>query len=155
MIGIVSALTPEFADRYDLVRGVLPPDVPHLARVVALAFGIALIWLARGLARRKERAWQLAVGVVAVSVAAHLAKGLDVEEAATGVVLLAALFRYRRQFSAPGEPAVLRPLARVLVALALVGLMLTLRETVPMYEVFENALVLLVVLRAFRALYLW
>jgi lysyl-tRNA synthetase class 2 len=155
VIGIVSALTPEFANRYDLVRGVLPPGVPHAARVVALAFGIALIWLARGLARRKERAWQLAVAVVAVSVAAHLAKGLDVEEAATGVVLLAALFRYRKQFIAPGEPAVLRPLARVLVALTLVAVLLTLRETVTLNEVFENALVLLGVLLTFRALYLW
>jgi lysyl-tRNA synthetase class 2 len=155
VIGIVSALTPEFADRYDLVRGVLPPDVPHLARVVALAFGIALIWLARGLARRKERAWQLAVAVVAVSVAAHLAKGLDVEEAATGILLLAALFRYRKQFTAPGEPAVLRPLARVLVALTLVAFLLTLRETVPLRENIESALILLGVLLTFRALYLW
>jgi lysyl-tRNA synthetase class 2 len=155
VIGIVSALTPEFADRYDLIRGVLPPDVPHAARVVALAFGIALIVLARGLAQRKERAWQLAVAVVAVSVAAHLAKGLDVEEAATGVVLLAALFRYRKQFNAPGEPAVLRPLARVLVALALVAFLLTLRETVPLGDNIESALILLGVLLTFRALYLW
>jgi lysyl-tRNA synthetase, class II len=155
VIGIVSALTPEFANRYDVVRGVLPPGVPHAARVVALAFGIALIWLARGLARRKQRAWQLAVAVVAVSVAAHLAKGLDVEEAATGVVLLAALFRYRKQFTAPGEPAVLRPLARVLAALTLVGLLLTLRETVALNALVENALVLLGVLLTFRALYLW
>ena len=40
LISIVSALTPEFADRYDLVRGVLPPGLPEAARVVALAFGI-------------------------------------------------------------------------------------------------------------------
>src|SRR5205807_5664294 len=76
VIGIISATTPEFADRYRLVRGVLPPDVPNVARIVALAFGLMLIWLARGLARRKQRAWLLAVVVVAVSVAAHLARGL-------------------------------------------------------------------------------
>jgi lysyl-tRNA synthetase class 2 len=155
LIGIVSALTPEFANRYDLVRGVLPPGVPHAARVVALAFGIALIWLARGLARRKRRAWQLAVAVVAVSVTAHLAKGLDVEEAVTGVVLLAALFRYRAEFTAPGEPAILRPLARVILALAAVGLLLTLRATATFLDDLENALILLGVLLAFRALYLW
>src|ERR1051326_1171867 len=98
LIGIVSALTPEFADRYDLVRGVLPPGLPEAARVIALAFGIALVWLARGLSRRKQRAWQLAVVVVAVAAAAHLAKGLDVEEAGVSLVLLGALWRYRREF---------------------------------------------------------
>jgi hypothetical protein len=32
VIGIVSALTPEMANRLDLVRGVLPPGVPAAAR---------------------------------------------------------------------------------------------------------------------------
>jgi len=81
LIGVVSALTPEMASRSELVRGVLPPGVPETARVVALALGLALIWLSRSLARRKHRAWQLAIGVVVASAAAHLAKGLDFEEA--------------------------------------------------------------------------
>ncbi len=50
-----------------LVDGVLPPGVPDAARTVALALGIGLIWLSRGLARRKARAWWLAVGVVTAS----------------------------------------------------------------------------------------
>src|SRR5262249_59379480 len=64
VIGIVSALTPEIAGRFDFVRGVLPPGLPAVARVFALAFGIALVWLSRSLARRRHRAWQLAVGLV-------------------------------------------------------------------------------------------
>jgi lysyl-tRNA synthetase, class II len=155
LIGIVSALTPEFADRSQLVRGVLPPGLPEAARVVALAFGIALIWLARGLARRKQRAWQLAVVVVAVAAAAHLAKGLDFEEASVSLLLLAALWRYRAQFTAPGEPAVLRPLARVLVMIAVVAGLVGLREILVVSDDVDNALVLLGVLLTFRALYLW
>src|ERR671936_1249438 len=109
VIGIVSAVTPEMAGRYDFVRGVLPPGVPHAARIAALAFGLALIWLSRSLARRRRRAWQLAVvAVIAVSLA-HLAKGLDVEEAALGLVLLVALIRYRRRFDVPGDPLQIRP----------------------------------------------
>ncbi len=42
-IGVASALTPEMADRFRIVHGVLPPGVPEAARVLALAFGIALI----------------------------------------------------------------------------------------------------------------
>src|SRR4029077_9087656 len=77
VLGVVSALTPEMADRFHVVRGVLPPGVPEAARVLALAFGLALIWLSLSRARRRRRAWQLAVLVVVASAVAHLAKGLD------------------------------------------------------------------------------
>ena len=76
-VGIVSALTPEFANRSDFVRGVLPPGAPGAARILALAFGLALVWLSRLLARRRRRAWQLAVALVTGISLAHLAKGLD------------------------------------------------------------------------------
>ena len=109
-IGVASALTPEMADRLRLVRGVLPPGFPTAARVGALAFGILLIWLSRSLARRRRRAWQLAVVVVLGSAVLHLAKGLDFEEAIVSLALLAALVRYRSRFDVPGDPASTRPL---------------------------------------------
>jgi lysyl-tRNA synthetase, class II len=120
-IGIASALTPELASRSELVDGVLPPGVPDAARVVALAFGVALVWLSRALARRRHRAWQLAVALVVASAAAHLAKGLDVEEAAASLVLLAALWRYRRRFDVPGDPRSLPPVLGVVFAAVAVG----------------------------------
>ncbi|MHB8469938.1 MAG: bifunctional lysylphosphatidylglycerol flippase/synthetase MprF [Gaiellaceae bacterium] len=117
VIGFASALTPGMADRIDLVRGVLPPGVPAAARVGALAFGLALVWLSRSLARRRRRAWQLAVSVVVASAVAHLAKGLDIEEAAISLALLAALVRYRRRFDVPGDPGTLRPALALAVGL--------------------------------------
>jgi lysyl-tRNA synthetase class 2 len=120
-IGVASALTPEMADRIDFVRGVLPPGLPAAARVGALAFGVALIWLSRSLARRRRRAWELAVAIVVASAAAHLAKGLDVEEALASLALLAALVRYRRRFDVPGDPAALRPLLAVVLTLCAGG----------------------------------
>jgi lysyl-tRNA synthetase class 2 len=110
VIGIVSALTPEMADRVELVRGVLPPGWPEAARVLTVAFGIGLIWLSRSLAKRRRRAWQLAVAVVLASAVAHLAKGLDFEEAIVSLLLLAALVRWRHRFDVPGDPASIRPL---------------------------------------------
>jgi lysyl-tRNA synthetase class 2 len=118
VIGLVSALTPEMADRFDVVRGVLPPGLPEAARVLSVAFGIGLIWLSRSLAKRRRRAWQLAVAVVVASAAAHLAKGLDFEEAAISLLLLVALVRWRRRFEVPGDPASVQPLLRLGVALA-------------------------------------
>jgi lysyl-tRNA synthetase, class II len=115
-IGIASALTPEFANRYDVVNGVLPPGVPTAARVFALAFGIALVWISRSLARRKQRAWQLAVVIVVASAVAHLAKGLDFEEATISLLLLAALVRWRRTFDVPGDPRAVRPVLVIAIA---------------------------------------
>ena len=119
LLGVISSLTPELASRSDLVRGVLPPGMPAAARVGALAFGIVLVWLSRSLARRRRRAWQLAVALVVASAAAHLAKGLDVEEATVSLLLLVALVRYRRRFDVPGDPATTRPLLGLGAALVM------------------------------------
>ncbi|HEU5245153.1 MAG TPA: phosphatidylglycerol lysyltransferase domain-containing protein, partial [Gaiellaceae bacterium] len=118
VIGIVSALTPEMAGRLELVGGVLPPGWPEAARVLTVAFGIGLIWLSRSLARRRQRAWQLAVAVVVASAVAHLAKGLDFEEAAISLLLLVALVRWRRRFDVPGDPGSARLLLGLGAALA-------------------------------------
>ena len=41
VMSVASAITPSIASRSEFVRGVLPPGVPSVARVLALAFGIA------------------------------------------------------------------------------------------------------------------
>jgi lysyl-tRNA synthetase, class II len=157
LLSIVSAVTPEMADRMRLVQGLLPPGVPAAARTIVLALGLGTIWLSRGLARRKRRAWALAVAVVAASAVAHLAGGLDVEEALVHTALLIALFRTRRQFVAPGDPATIRPLVQVAIALA-VGILLLLGGLYLTDDVslrIERGLVLAVGALAFRALWLW
>jgi lysylphosphatidylglycerol synthetase-like protein (DUF2156 family) len=117
-IGLVSALTPEMAGRLDVVQGVLPPGWPEAARVLTVGCALGLIWLSRSLAKRRRRAWQLAVVVVVASAVAHLAKGLDFEEAAISLLLLAALVRWRRRFDVPGDPASVRPLLALCAGLA-------------------------------------
>jgi len=121
VIGVASALTPAMRDRFQIVGGVLPPGGIAAARVGALAFGIALVWLSRSLARRRRRAWQLAVIVVVASAVAHMAKGLDFEESTISLALLAALLWYRRRFDVPGDPGATRPLLGVATAAAATG----------------------------------
>ena len=118
VIGLVSALTPEMADRVDIVRAILPPGWPEAARVLTIACGLGLIWLSRSLAKRRRRAWQLAVAIVVASAVAHLAKGLDFEEATVSLLLLVALVRRRRCFDVPGDPASVRPLLGLCAVLA-------------------------------------
>jgi lysyl-tRNA synthetase class 2 len=157
LISIVSALTPEAAARVDLVRGVLPPGVPEAARTIALALGLGMVFLARGLARRKRRAWLLAVALVIASAVAHLVKGLDVEEATVHLVLLVALLRARRHFVAPGDPATVRPLVQVGAALvvATAALLVGLADTDAYSHRIGVALAILVAALGFRALWLW
>jgi lysylphosphatidylglycerol synthetase-like protein (DUF2156 family) len=121
VVGIISALTPEMADRLQIVHGVLPPGWPEAARILTVSLGVGLIWLSRSLARRRRRAWQLAVVVVVASAVAHLAKGLDFEESAISLLLLVALVRGRRRFDVPGDPASVRPLLSLGAALAAIA----------------------------------
>ncbi|MGH3050942.1 MAG: phosphatidylglycerol lysyltransferase domain-containing protein, partial [Gaiellaceae bacterium] len=157
VIGIVSALTPEMANRVRLVQGVMPPGSLAAARIGALAFGIALVWLSRSLARRRRRAWQLAVALVIGSAAAHLAKGLDVEEATVSLALLVALVRYRSRFDVPGDPATVRPLlglAAALGAIAAVSIGAELRgDELP--DRASDFLTASGLVLGFLALYLW
>jgi lysyl-tRNA synthetase, class II len=118
VLSIVSALTPDFASRFHVLREAFPPGVLDAAAVVTVAFGVGLLWLSRALARRKRRAWQLAVALVLGVSIAHLVKGLDYEETIASVVLLLALLRYRKTFDSPGDPTMIRPLLQVAVALA-------------------------------------
>jgi lysyl-tRNA synthetase class 2 len=157
LVSIVSALTPEMANRLDLVRGILPPGVPGAARTLVLALGIGMVWLSRGLARRKRRAWWLAVAVVFASAVAHLAKGLDIEEASMHVLLLVLLFRSRRQFVAPGDPATVLPLVQVGLAIVVCGLFgaIGYLDGDAYSARIETAVALAIGALAFRGLWLW
>jgi lysyl-tRNA synthetase, class II len=155
LTGIASALTPELANRVDVVRAALPPGAPAAARIATLSFGLALVWLSRSLARRRRRAWQLAVALVVGIALGHLAKGLDVEEAASALILLAALVRYRRRFEVPGDPHALRPLLATALALAATGGLTVWLELDAGPDRVEDMLAAASLVAAFRALYLW
>lgn len=111
MVDIVTAIRPTLTDRYDVFQAMLPTGTTTLAGSITFAAGAALLLLAGGLARRKRRAWLLAVGLIAFAAAAHLARGFDAEEAIGSAVLLGALLALRGRFDVSGDPTSLRPLA--------------------------------------------
>jgi lysyl-tRNA synthetase class 2 len=156
VIALVSALTPDFADRARFVRSVLPPGFPELARLLTFAFGIALLLVSRSLARRRRRAWMLAlVAVVGVSIS-HLVKGLDFEEALVSLLLVVALLHYRTRFDVPGDPAVRRPVAGSILATAAaagLGVALDTRGMLP--DRLEELIGVAAVILALWALRLW
>ena len=126
-VGIVSALTPELSSRFEIVQGILPPGVPAAARIATLAFGLGLVWLSRSLARRRRRAWTLAVVLV----------------------------RYRTRFDVPSEPVAWRPAVATGCALgAAVGGALAL-EARGTADRASDALAAVALVLAFRALHMW
>ncbi len=82
--------------------------------------GLLLILLARGLARRKRRAWQLATALLCGSAALNALHGFNHGALATALVAIALVAR-RRDFDARGDPGARpRVIARAAVFLALV-----------------------------------
>jgi lysylphosphatidylglycerol synthetase-like protein (DUF2156 family) len=156
LLSIASALLPH-AHGMSLMEGALPPEVPDTARTALIALGLGLIWLSRGLARGKRRAWVLAVCAVFASAVAHLARGLDVGEACLHLLLLTLLWRARRRFVAPGDPTVVRPLVQIGAALVVFCsvLLVQVYDTDVYSERIENALLIAVGGLAVRALWLW
>ena len=156
-ISIVSALTPDLASRSEVIRGALPEGAMQFAGAITIAFGVALLWLSLALARRKRRAWQLALVLMAGTAVSHLVKGLDVEEATASLVVLAGLLAYRRSFTVRGCPHSVRPLLfEVVAAGALVGaLSADAAGLISLPEKIGDAFAILLGILLFGALYLW
>jgi len=76
--------------------------------VVSAVLGLGLITVAVQLARRKRRAWAIAMVLFAAAALVHLIKGPDPLAAALDVGMLVALASYRTEFRAHGDASSLR-----------------------------------------------
>ncbi len=104
LIDLVSALTRAERARLHELATLVPGELTTASNALTLVTGILLVLLARGLRRRKRRAWQVAVGLLLSSIALHALKGLDVEEAAVACLLLVGMVVLRNEFYAEGDP---------------------------------------------------
>ncbi len=157
LLGIVSALTPGIASRVETLQTLLPTIASTAARFVVLAVGIALVWLARALAERRRRAWQLAVMLAATSVGAHVIRGLDVEEATVGALLVVLLVRYRPRFTVPGPRDITAPFVGSVAGLVAAAAFLEWSEHLetPPPGVVTRLAQMIAILLAARAFALW
>ncbi len=105
VIDVLSAVTPGIRARVALLERILPLHIEYGHLAAALA-GIGLVFLSRGLWRRKRMAWGLTLALLALSVVSHLAKGLDYEEAIIASALLVWLLtQYRAFYARPDVPS--------------------------------------------------
>jgi lysyl-tRNA synthetase class 2 len=84
------------------LRNLTPDAVGPLARAAGTLLGLALLFAARGLARRRRRAWQLAVVVASLAAALHALHGLS-RGTPVSVVILILLVARRDAFALPGD----------------------------------------------------
>ncbi len=105
-----------------LIASLAPERVHGIGDALVAPVGLALVVAARGLARRKQRAWQVSVALLCGLMVLHLQHRFGYGAIATGLVTVALLAR-RHDFDAPGDPdAHPRILLRaVLFAAAILG----------------------------------
>lgn len=94
-VNVISALTPELPARLALLGQLAPDRLVLAAHAAVLPAGLALLVLSVYLARRRQRALWLTVGILVSLGALELLKGLDVEEALSSWGL-AGLLAWRR-----------------------------------------------------------
>jgi lysyl-tRNA synthetase class 2 len=104
-----------------LLHSMTPDAAGPLAHATGVLAAIAMLVAARGLARQRRRAWQVAVGVASLSTGLHVLYGLDHGTLASTVVLVLLLAR-RHDFDRPGDTSTRRAVAiRLLTALAVIA----------------------------------
>jgi lysyl-tRNA synthetase class 2 len=104
VVGLVSTMTPEWSGRLATMQDYFSPVGPRVADGLTVAASFGLLLLARGLARRRHRAWQAAIVLLTVGAVLHVLKGLDVEEAAFYLTVAGLLWWRRADFDAAGDP---------------------------------------------------
>ncbi|MFJ6571790.1 phosphatidylglycerol lysyltransferase domain-containing protein [Streptomyces sp. NPDC091292] len=102
---IVSAVVPRIREgRFENIALYVPGLADDVARAGSLAAGILLVMLAGGLRRRKQRAWQAAVVLLALSAVLQGVRHHALVPAAVSAALCVTLVAERRQFRALGDP---------------------------------------------------
>ena len=100
---VVSGATPAFNNRLALLQDVLPLWVLEGSHFLGSVLGVWLLFVARGLLRRLDAAWWLALSLAAASLLVSLAKGLAFVEAGILAFLIVLLLLTRHRFRRPAS----------------------------------------------------
>lgn len=121
-LNLASALYGWRFGRFESIDAWFPFEVTRGSRALMVLAGLALIVVGRGLARRKQAAWSIAVGMTLTSIVLHLLHHASIGRASLSALLLVELFRQRHRFTARSDPFRLRD---ALLAAPVLGLALT------------------------------
>jgi len=99
-LNLLAAILP--GDNEGILRTLTPDAVRPTERAVGVLAAVAMIVAARGLARRRRRAWQVATAVAGLSTFLHVLHGLNDGTLASCVALVLLVAR-RHDFDRPGD----------------------------------------------------
>ncbi len=116
VINVLSAVTPSVRYRLRLLEQYSPFSVSTGGHLTAALAGFALLLLSVSLWRRKQLGWVLTLGILVISIFAHLLKGLDYEEASLAALVLGFHIHLRPYFHARSDTPSVRQGLQVLVA---------------------------------------
>jgi lysylphosphatidylglycerol synthetase-like protein (DUF2156 family) len=109
LLDFISAVTPPWRERLEVLLRWFPLGVSQAASALVALAGVALVLLSRGVRRGQRQAWSVSVALLVGSGVLHVVKGGDLEEAALAAAVAFFLLRNRGCFGA----AVDRPSQKV------------------------------------------
>jgi phosphatidylglycerol lysyltransferase len=92
IVNIISSITPALPGRLKLVNEFLPSGLINSSNELVLAVGLLLILLSVFLLQGSIRAWYIGLFLTGLSVAGHLVKGADFEEALLAMLAFLSLY---------------------------------------------------------------
>jgi lysyl-tRNA synthetase, class II len=102
---ILGIFKPDLVHKLHKINYLVPPGTLTTGiRTASLIIGLMLLMLAHGLRRRKRRAFQAVVALLAFDIAIHFIHSTRILTAVVSLVLLIALLYFRDEFYAEGDP---------------------------------------------------
>jgi lysyl-tRNA synthetase, class II len=104
---ILSVILPAWHERLQRLHrfaGMVPGTEIAVDSTAIVITGLMLLMLSHGMRRRKRRAWQAVISLLAFNIVIHLVHGLHVVLAAVSLATLGALLYYSDHFYARGDP---------------------------------------------------
>src|ERR1700744_4896477 len=116
---VVAVFKPGWHDRLHKVNAVVPGTLTNVTRTSDVIIGLLLLMLARGLRRRKRRAWQAVIALLAFDIVIHFLHFPHVipVSGVVAIVVLAVLLYRHEDFYAVGDMRTRRTAAWVFVGL--------------------------------------
>jgi phosphatidylglycerol lysyltransferase len=115
LVNIISALTPAVPERMLFLKNWLPEGLPAMSNGLVLVIGLFLLILFVFLLQGSKRAWYVGFVLSVVSMAGHLLKGIDYEEAILAFVAAIMLWRTREFYQLRAHKELTRMSAQILL----------------------------------------
>ena len=108
VVNILSGLTPSLPVRIQLLRNYLPLSAIHASVALTIVLGFFLLTTAFYLFQGWRSAWYVALGLSAVSLVSHLAKGFDYEESTLALLTIGSLVYQRNEYNVRTDMGLVR-----------------------------------------------